>query len=64
MDADPRNVEEPPEKAVASIAAALDFLEREAKTAGLAELGTGGRALLDALPSRPRHPGHRHRNAP
>ena len=39
MDADPRTVEEPPEKAVASIAAALDFLEREAKTAGLAELG-------------------------
>ena len=39
MDADPRTVEESPEEAVASIAAALDFLEREAKTAGLAELG-------------------------
>lgn len=40
MKAEPRIAEESPEQAVASIAAALDFLEGEAKAAGLAELGT------------------------
>ena len=40
MNAKPSVAEESPEQAVASIAVALDFLQREAKAAGLAELGT------------------------